>query len=299
MITEKLRPNDRAVHIIIPVHNRKHLTLNCLKNLQKHGELNHYYIIVVDDGSTDGMAEAIRVQFSSVKILQGDGNLWWTGAISLGMEYAYKQGAEYFIWLNDDCQFSDRTLTDLIDFTSTHQDSIIGCQGIEMGTSNQIAFGGKVKTWKGYRFIQPLSQMVTPCDVLSGNIVCLPRNVVQKIGYPNPKVAPHYGGDSLYLILAQKAGFSIYVDNRNSVYGISGESKLYPQNWLMGKGKALDILKLVFVPQSGLSWRIWLNINWQAYGVWGIVMFCKKYLSILLITILRFLPLELRLKLSR
>jgi hypothetical protein len=67
----------------------------------------------------------------------------------------------------------------------------------------------------------------------------------------------------------------------------------------MGKGKALDILKLVFVPQSGLSWRIWLNINWQAYGVWGIVMFCKKYLSILLITALRFLPLELRLKLSR
>jgi len=289
--------SNESIYIIIPVHNRKALTLACLENLKTNGDLQKYQVIVVDDGSSDRTAEEVAENYSEVTILKGDGNLWWTGAIDLGMKYAYEKGAEYFIWLNDDCQFRDRTLTDLVEFASIHQDSIIGCQGIEIGTSNQIAFGGKVKTWKGYRFIQPLSQIVTPCDVLSGNIVCLPRNVVQKIGYPNPKITPHYGGDSLYLILAQKAGFSIYVDNRNSVYSISGESKLYPQNWLMGKGKALDILKLVFVPQSGLSWRIWLNINWEAYGVWGIVMFCKKYLSILLITALRFLPLELRLKL--
>jgi hypothetical protein len=81
------------------------------------------------------------------------------------------------------------------------------------------------------------------------------------------------------------------------VYSIAGISKLYPQKWLVSSGKALDILKLVFVPQSGLSWRVWLKLNWEAYSVWGLVMFLKKYLSILLITGLRFLPLKFRYKL--
>ncbi len=151
--------------------------------------------------------------------------------------------------------------------------------------------------WEGSRFIQTPKNTLTSCDLLSGNIVCFPRSIIDQIGYPESKFTPHYGGDSLYLILAKKAGFSIYVDTRSLVNSLVGTSKLYPQKWLLGSGKTLDILKLVFVPQSGLSWRVWLKLNWEAYSVWGIVMFLKKYLPILLITSLRFLPLKLRSKL--
>lgn len=284
-------------YIIIPVYNRKTITLSCLKNLKTNGDLQKYKVIVIDDGSTDQTFEAIKEQYPEVILLSGDGNLWWTGAIALGMKYAYDQGAEYLIWLNDDCQLSSGTLDNLVGFARKNERAIVGCQGIEAENANSIVFGGKVKTWKGYRFIQAPKNTVTSCDLLSGNVVCLPRSVIDKIGYPDSRFTPHYGGDSLYLILAQKAGFSIYVDTRNVVYSIAGVSKLYPQKWLLGSGKALDILKLVFVPQSGLSWRVWLNLNWEAYSVWGMLMFIKKYLSILLITGLRFLPLTLRAKL--
>jgi GT2 family glycosyltransferase len=289
--------NNKSIYIIIPVHNRQALTLACLKNLKTNGDLQKYQVIVVDDGSSDRTAEEVTTNYPEVTILNGDGNLWWTGAIAMGMKYAYEQGAEYFIWLNDDCQLSDRTLNNLVDFGSAHQNAIVGCQGVEMENPNTIVFGGKLKTWKGYRFIHPHVNTVTSCDLLSGNIVCFPRSVIDRIGYPDASFTPHYGGDALYLILAKKAGFSIYVDTRSMVYSLHGESKLYPQKWLLGGGKALDILKLVFVPQSGLSWRVWLKINWEAYAVWGIVMFLKKYLSILLITGLRFLPLKIRRKL--
>jgi GT2 family glycosyltransferase len=289
--------NNKNIYIIIPVHNRKALTLACLENLKTNGDLQKYQVIVVDDGSRDRTAEEVTANYPEVTILKGDGNLWWTGAIAMGMKYAYEQGAEYFIWLNDDCQLSDRTLESLVDFASEHQNAIVGCQGVEMENPNTIVFGGKRKTWKGYRFIQPPINKVASCDLLSGNIVCLPRSVVDQIGYPDASFTPHYGGDALYLILAKKADFSIYVDTRSMVYSLHGESKLYPQKWLLGGGQALDILKLVFVPQSGLSWRVWLKINWEAYAVWGMVMFLKKYLSILLITGLRFLPLGIRRKL--
>lgn len=285
------------VYIIIPVHNRKEITLNCLKALKEIKDLQRYHVLIIDDGSTDGTGAAIQALYPEIKILTGDGNLWWTGAIALGMQYAYEQGAEYLIWLNDDCLLPSSAIANLVSFCQEHEDAIIGGQGVEAENQSAIVFGGKRKTWQGYRFIHPPEQTVTPCDLLSGNLVCIPRAVIDQIGYPDAQAMPHYGGDSLYLILAQKAGFKIFVDSSSVVLSVHGESKLYPQQWLLGKGEPLDILKLVFVPQSGLSWRVWLRLNWEAYAFWGIVMFFKKYLSILLITILRFLPLEVRYKL--
>jgi len=38
-------------------------------------------VIVVDDGSSDRTAEEAAKNYPKVIILQGDGNLWWTGAI--------------------------------------------------------------------------------------------------------------------------------------------------------------------------------------------------------------------------
>lgn len=287
-------PQKKSVYVLIPVHNRKQITLKCLAMLSQNGDLERCYVVVVDDGSTDGTGQAMREQYPGVKILQGDGNLWWTGAIALGMQYAYKQGAEFFVWLNDDCQLAAKTLNHLVEFGRSHPGSIIGCQGFEADQVDAIAFGGKRKTWQGYRFLQAPIGQVLPCDLLSGNIVCMPRAVVEKIGYPDSKLVPHYGGDALFLIRAQKAGFPLFVDATTAVFNLPGESTLYPGNWLLQPGEALKLLKLVFVPQSGLSWRVWLRLNWEAYSVWGMIMFLKKYSSILLITLLRFLPLSFR-----
>lgn len=279
--------------ILIPVYNRKSITLSCLSKLQDSNQIQ-LSIVVIDDGSIDGTSEAIYTQHPNVTILQGDGNLWWTGAIHQGMQCAYEQGAEFFVWLNDDCRVEPGAIADLVSFCQEHPHAIVGAQGFESDNPKQLSFGGKVKTWKGYRFIQPPTGQVVPCDLLSGNLVCIPRSVVDAIGYPDIQVTPHYGGDSLYLIRAQKAGFQLFVDTRHTAWNSPGEPRLYPSNWLLSEGDPLKILRLVFVPQSGLSWRVWWQLNWEAYGLWGLIMFCKKYASIVLITALRFLPVELR-----
>ena len=279
-----------TICIIIPVHNRKNITLGCLANIKACKNSHQYQIIVIDDGSTDGTTTAINKLYPDVCVLTGDGNLWWTGAIAKGMQYAYLQGAEYFIWLNDDCRFENSTIDNLVDFCQSNPQTIIGCQGYEKEQPTVLSFGGKIKTWRGYKFIDILPGKTIPCDLLSGNLVCIPRLVIDKTGYPNRTIAPHYGGDSLYLIKANKAGFKIFVDSRSTVLNISNdESKLYPKNWLLAAGHPQRIFQLIFIPQSGLSWRVWLVLNWEAYSLWGLVMFVKKYLSILIITIMRFL----------
>jgi glycosyltransferase involved in cell wall biosynthesis len=277
-----------SVFILIPVHNRKEITLKCLQTLQWIGDLARYQIVIIDDASIDGTASAIQTMYRSITLLTGDGNLWWTGAISLGMEYAYTQGAQYIIWLNDDCELLPNTLSALVQFCQEHPSAIAGAQGFVANQPNLLAFGGKRKTWQGYRYIQAELNQILPCDLLSGNIVCLPKAVIDKIGYPDIKRTPHYGGDSLYLLRAQKAGFEIFVDGRYPALSLPGESRLYPSHWLTCDGEPNRLLKLVFNPYSGLSWRVWLHLNWESYSIWGLIMFLKKYISIIFITIFRY-----------
>ncbi|MGB5972438.1 MAG: glycosyltransferase family 2 protein [Nodosilinea sp.] len=290
-----------GLFIVIPVHNRCDTTLSCLNCLllASDSEIQQTQVIVIDDGSTDGTGAAIQASFPSVTVLKGDGSLWWTGAIRLGMEYAIAQGATYIIWLNDDCRLAPGTVDGLVQFCRSHPKSIVGAQGLEQDDPACLSFGGKRKTWQGYRFLNLPPGQTVPCDLLSGNLVCIPRAVVDAIGYPNPQASPHYGGDSLYLLRAQKAGYQLFVDSRYAVTNQAAESRLCPSDWLMTPGDPWQLVRLALNPYSGLSWRLWWRLNWQAYGPWGIVMFCKKYVSLLPLTLLRLLPVAVRQRLFR
>jgi GT2 family glycosyltransferase len=199
---------SNSVYILIPVHNRRAVTLGSLENLHRNGDLDRYRVVVIDDGSTDGTGDAIAHQFPQVTLLPGDGNLWWTGAIRLGMEYAMAQGAEYIVWLNDDCRLAPGTLEGLLAFCRQQAQAIIGAQGFEQDDPTRLSFGGKRKTWRGYRFLTLPPDQTVPCDLLSGNLVCLPKAVVDAIGYPDVVASPHYGGDSLYLAAGSESRLS-------------------------------------------------------------------------------------------
>ncbi|MBD2108548.1 glycosyltransferase family 2 protein [Nodosilinea sp. FACHB-13] len=290
---------DNKAYILIPVHNRRATTLGCLQDLDRNGDLTRHRVVVIDDGSTDGTRAAIQASFPSVTVLAGDGHLWWTGAICLGMEYAIAQGAQYLVWLNDDCRLAPNALDGFVQFCHNHPKAIVGAQGFEQNDRDRLSFGGKRKTWQGYRFLTLSPGQTLPCDLLSGNLVCLPRAVVEAVGYPDEAASPHYGGDSLYLLRAQKAGFQLFIDSHYQVFNQAAEARLCPADWLMAPGDPWQLVRLAFNPYSGLSWRVWWRLNWLAYGPWGVVMFLKKYLSILPITLLRLLPVATRQRLFR
>ena len=73
-----MQNNSKSLFIVIPVHNRKHFTRDCLLSLRKQ-TFQNFTIIVIDDGSSDGTGEMIQKEFPEVVLLHGDGNLWWTG----------------------------------------------------------------------------------------------------------------------------------------------------------------------------------------------------------------------------
>lgn len=196
----------KSVFIIIPVHNRKLISLNCLKTLQQNGDLEHYRVVVVDDGSTDGTEQAIRFSYPDVTVLKGDGNLWWTGAMIQGMQFAIEQGAKYLIWLNDDCTPDPNTLPQLVEFCRTHQNTIAGAACYLSDTRQLHPTGAKGRNRKAARPGESVN-----VDEMSGHCVCIPVAVTTQIGLPNMKHFPHYHGDSMYILKATRSGFSAYI----------------------------------------------------------------------------------------
>lgn len=199
-------------YIIIPVHNRKRLTLACLANLQANGYLQKYHVIVVDDGSSDGTAEEVKRIYPEVIVLKGDGNLWWTGAIALGMQYAYEQGAANFIWLNDDCLTTSDTLDLLIDFLQNYPNSIVGASCYTEDSATLIETGVK-----GRLRIKALEHEVADVDGLSGYCVAIPVSVFKKIGVPDAHKFRQYAGDGMYTLKAARAGFKVCIFGKAKV----------------------------------------------------------------------------------
>ena len=131
------------VFIIIPVHNRREITLACLGKLRETGVLANFQVVVVDDGSTDGTAVGIEHNYPEVKILYGDGNLWWAGAIAVGMQYALDQKAEYIFWLNDDCFPQGNCLSKMLEFLQERHMAVVGARCLEKSSQAPIPTGSQ------------------------------------------------------------------------------------------------------------------------------------------------------------
>ena len=206
--------------LIIPVRNRKQLTQNILEQidhqLNQIGEKN-CSVIVVDDGSTDGTPEMIHSRFPTVYLLQGDGSLWWTGAICLGMEYAFeKLLADYLVWLNDDISLSDDFLSQLSQVCDSpfSENAIIGGIVQDINYPDWVVYSGMVKKQfiRSMKFFQ--YEDVVEADTLNGNITVIPRTVVEQVGFPDPEKFRHYGGDFEYINRANKAGFKVLLSSK-------------------------------------------------------------------------------------
>lgn len=271
----------QSIFIVIPVHNRKDITLKCLKNLAIQGALDDFKVLIVDDGCTDGTPAAVQAQYPQTHVITGHGNLWWTGAIEYGMRHAYAHNADYMFWLNDDTLPAPGTLNKLICFCDLHSRCIASSQCYYAGMHT---YGGQIRQ----RFCQiPIHAEpgeVVSCDALDGNLVCIPRSVIDDVGYPLGRHVPHYGGDNLYTWIAKQAGYDLCLLGD----AISTCPNNHPKiSWTLDPEPILKAWQAAASPKTRYYWWGYWHFCTRYWGILGTIVFIKPYLRLILFTVLR------------
>lgn len=193
--------------IIIPVHNRREITLACLRRLREQGIPGWADPLVVDDGSCDGTGEAVRKSFPEVEVVTGDGGLFWTGATSLGMRHALAGGSKIIFWLNDDTDIERGSLENLARTVERRGGAAGGV--CRLPRSGEPIYAGFVRHASGLNFIAAKPGEERPCHALNGNLVCFSRSAIETIGLPDARAFPHAFGDTDYTLRLHASGHPV------------------------------------------------------------------------------------------
>jgi len=197
------------IAILLTCHNRKEKTLACLTALYNCSvPINYLFeVYLVDDDSTDGTSEAVKLKFKKVNIIQGDGNLYWNRGMHLAWETATKiNDYNYYLWLNDDTYLFKEALNILISATSISDNNSIIVGSTSSRITGELTYGGFNE--KGVNFLP--SNEILKTRSFNGNLVLIPQKVYHMVGNLDPLFC-HCIGDIDYGLRACKKGVNSYV----------------------------------------------------------------------------------------
>ncbi len=227
------------IGIIIPIYNGLDFTKKCLYNLYDSFKLNNIPdneidIIIVDDGSTDGSNKWISDNYPKVNILEGTGDLWWSGAMNMGARYSIEQlKNEYILLWNNDILTDKNYFSELLRLVgSEDKNVIIGSKIFYDSEFTKIwAMGGIFNRQTGRKYLIAFDRTdssafseVVDADWLPGMGTLVHKDVIRKIGLWDETAFPQYHGDSDFTFRAKLAGFKIKVYPRLRIYNDKEQS---------------------------------------------------------------------------
>lgn len=251
----------KHIAVLLTCYNRKEKTLNCLRSLYASMIPEGYgmAVFLVDDASTDGTGESVAKEFPKVKIIQGNGQLFW----NRGMHFAWQTAAndadyDFYLWLNDDVHLMRESISDLLLASETHPEAIItGTMASE--ENGKVTYGGFSAQGK---LIVPDGR-VQACDKFHGNLVLIPRSAYKILGNLDPEF-PHAIGDFDYALRAKKAGIQRFIGP--SVSGYCEEHDHLPL-WCLPEVPLKKRLKTLYSPLGNAHPRYFFYFEKRHYGL--------------------------------
>ena len=213
------------VEIVTPVHNRRDITLQCLRSLARitSSGLN-VHTIIVDDGSTDGTSEAISKNFPEVEIVPGDGNLWFTEGTNVGVRAALRHNPDYILTINDDSVFDRDFLKYMVETAEKYPRSVVGSLLLLWDTPHKLfqtapqwnTFAGGWRHWQN-QTIWTVPKKPFEVDLIVGNCVLFPAGAFEECGLMDSRRYPNFG-DAEYTPRLKRNGWRLLIEPRARVF---------------------------------------------------------------------------------
>lgn len=275
-------------HIVIPVFNRLPLTLKCLEGFASQVDQG-IKIILVDDGSTDGTSDAVHAKYPQVEILNGNGNLFWSGSVNLGIRRALVDAGpdDYILLVNNDTFHEPDFIGSCREVVARHPRSLIGSVIMESPQNGVIKSGGSKINWftakysglNGGRDIGDFpSGHMEKVSTVTGRGVLVPVETYRDIGLYDER---HFRqcGDTELPRRAYAKGYSLYVsydlktyDNCVDEFGSGARSHYY-----------LEDLRWHFFDlrsHTHLKTRFWFAIKTATNPVQGLCFLISDFVRV-------------------
>ncbi|MBW4659239.1 MAG: glycosyltransferase [Drouetiella hepatica Uher 2000/2452] len=200
------------VYILLPVHNRREITLAFIKFL-KAQTYSNYQLILIDDGSTDGTAEAAVRLLPSVIVIRGQGDWWWAGGLQQGINWI-KSSLEIdqddiVLMMNDDVHFEEDFIEKGVRKLTSSNGHLLKAEGYSLQTQNLVSRGVRADLWS-LKFREADTDEEVNCLDTRG--LFMKVSTLLKIGDFYPKFLPHYLSDYEFTIRAYKKGLRLFTD---------------------------------------------------------------------------------------
>ncbi len=127
--------------VVLSWNGREH-TLACLRSLERVA-YEPFSVLVVDNGSTDGSADAVAAEHPDVTLVRLPENLGFAGGMNAGIRAALDEGADAVVTLNNDMEVDPEFVSPLVEAFDADPAAAAACsQILFQGEPSRIWYAG-------------------------------------------------------------------------------------------------------------------------------------------------------------
>ena len=229
-----MEANNPALTVVVLTHNTCQVTLRCLSSYYAGLISASAQIIVVDNASADGTADAIAAQFPDVELVRSEINVGYSGGNNMGLRRARGHSV---ILLNSDVIAPADSLINMCQ--ELHRQKNIGLLSPRLlapdGKPQSFAFGADPSIGymlkRGARYLLRMGSMhdwtvnhPMEVDWVSGACLCVRREALEQVGLLDERFFMYFEDNDCCLRMRQ-AGWKVIYDPRFEVTHLGGASQ--------------------------------------------------------------------------
>jgi GT2 family glycosyltransferase len=250
--------------VLVLSHDKRTETLRCLDSVARL-RYRPRDVIVVDNGSSDGSADAIALAHPEVHLVRSAVNLGAAGGRNLGIREAGQRFAyDYLLFLDDDTVVEERLADELV--TALRADPAAGVatpKAYRLGQPAVIASAGGMRVRLGRGVIADVGagevdrgqfDRAGPVDAAAGFALLARREVLMAVGGFDEGYNPYGWEEVDFSLRVRKAGFAIRYVPSAVVHHAGGSPGRGRGVAVYERGKSLNFLRLMRTYASPLEW---------------------------------------------